>query len=102
MAWASGSVPRTMSVKVWARAMACMKLVTGNWYSQGMMALWLAFTRMPFTPTACSFSCYGCLVSQCHRRSGFWGARCLSLTFTTAVRESMTYFLSNGAMDAAS
>lgn len=57
MAWASGSVPRTMSVKVWARAMAWRKVLTGNWYWQGLMAVWLADVRMPFTPRACSCSC---------------------------------------------
>ena len=57
MAWASGRVPRTTSVKVWARAMAERKVETGNWYAQGWMAVWLADVRMPFTPRACSFSC---------------------------------------------
>ena len=51
-AWASGSVPRTTSVKVWARAMASTKVATGNSYSQGVIVVSPAFARMPLTPAA--------------------------------------------------
>lgn len=69
MAWASGRVPRTTSVNVWARAMADLKVVTGKLYSQGLMAVWLADVRIPFTPRACNFSCYDLEVS------GWWERR---------------------------
>ena len=103
-AWASGSVPRTTSVKVWARAMAWRKVLTGNWYWQGLMAVWLADVRMPFTPRACSFSCCSCggLVDGKETTWNDEKDRIVLLTFTTAVRVSTTYFFSKGAMDLAS
>jgi len=56
-ACASGSVPRAMSVNVWARSMASEKVLTGKLYWQGAMGLWPALARMALTPMEWTFSC---------------------------------------------
>lgn len=65
------------------------------------MAVWFALVRMPFTPKACSFSCYNHRLAKgkAHSMLLMLYVYQITLTFTTAVRASTTYFLSNGAID---
>jgi len=56
-ACASGSVPRAMSVKVWARSRASGKVLTGKVYWHGAMGAWPAVARMALTPMEWTFSC---------------------------------------------